>query len=70
MLGQHATRGGQAMADGSDGERAAVQHAEGGVAQAVDALGMQIRTEHAAENLTDLIARELAGGRHNRLRRI
>src|SRR5689334_15669879 len=54
MLGQGPASGGQAVADGGDGERTAVQHAEGGVAQAVDALGMHIRAEHAAENLTHL----------------
>src|SRR5271165_4569826 len=70
MLGQQATRGGQAVADGRDGERAAVQHAEGGVAQAVDALGVQIRTEQAAEDLTNLVERELTGGGHDKLRGI
>ena len=53
MLGQCATRGGQSVADGGDGERTTVQHAEGGVTQAVDALGVPIRAEHA-ENLTNL----------------
>src|SRR5689334_18069489 len=69
MLGQHAAGGSQAVADGGDGERTAVQHAEGGVAEAVDALGMQVRTEHAAENLTNLSERELAGQGHGALRR-
>src|ERR1700745_1213328 len=70
MLGQHATSGGQSVADGGDGKRAAVQHAEGGVAQAVDPLGMQVRAEHAAENLTNLVERELVGEAHDALRRI
>src|SRR3954454_3171097 len=70
MLGQHAASGGQSVADGGDGERAAVQHAEGGVTQAVDALGMHIRAEHAAENLTNLVERELAGEAHDVLRSI
>src|SRR4051794_28064310 len=69
MLGQHAASGGQAVADGGDGERAAVQHAECGVAQAVDALGMHIRAEHAAENLANLSERELTGEGHDVLRR-
>jgi hypothetical protein len=62
--------GGQAVTDGGNRERAAVQHAEGGVGQAVDALGMQVRAEHAAKNLANLIERELAGGGHDKLRRI
>src|SRR6185295_1725827 len=70
MLGQDPASGGQAVADGGDGERTAVQHAEGGVTQAVDALGMQIRAKHAAENLTNLVERELAGEGHDALRRI
>src|ERR1700759_3419913 len=69
MLGQCAASGGQAVADGGNRKRAAVQHAEGGVAEAVDALGMQVRTEHAAENLTNLSERELAGQGHDALRR-
>src|SRR5271166_3043434 len=71
MLGQQATGGGQAVADGRDGERAAVQHAEGGIGQAIDTLGVQVRAEQAAENVTNLVERELAGGGcHDMLRRI
>jgi hypothetical protein len=70
MLGQGAMGGGQAVTDGGNRERAAVQHAEGGVGQAINALGRQVRAEHAAENLANLIERELAGGGHEKLRRI
>src|SRR6478736_1434110 len=69
MLGQHPASGGQSVADGGDGERTAVQHAERGVAQAVDALGMHIRAEHTAENLANLIERELTGEGHDALHR-
>jgi len=59
------------VADGRDGERAAVQHAEGGIGQAIDTLGVQVRAEQAAENVTNLVERELAGGGcHDMLRRI
>lgn len=48
VLGQQATSSGQAVADGCDSERAAVQHAESGAAQAVDPLSVQVWTEQAA----------------------
>src|SRR3954465_12227534 len=70
MLGQDPASGGQSVADGGTGEGTTVQHAEGGVTQAVDALGMHIRAKHAAENLTNLVERELAGEGHDALRRI
>src|ERR1700759_828803 len=69
MLGQCAASGGQSMADGGNRKRTAVQHAAGGVAETVDALGMQVRAKHAAENLTNLRERELAGQGHDVLRR-
>src|SRR3954453_15942847 len=70
MLGQHAASGGQSVADGGAGERAAVQHAGGGVTRAFDALGMHIRAEHAPKTPTNLVERELAGEGHDPLRRI
>ncbi|WP_146101772.1 hypothetical protein [Rhodopila globiformis] len=53
------------MADGGNCERAAAQHAEGGVAQAVDALGVQIRAKHAAKNLANLVERDVVGEGHD-----
>src|SRR5271156_5156146 len=39
----------------TDRKRGAVQHAEGGVAQRVDALGMQVVVQHAAKDLANLV---------------
>ncbi len=50
VLGCQAARRGQSMADGGDCERGAVQNADCGIAQAVDAFDMQIVFEHAAEH--------------------
>ena len=42
MLGVQATGGGEALTDRADRERAAAQHAEGGIAERVDALGVKV----------------------------
>src|SRR3954462_8911020 len=70
MLGQDPASSGQSVADGGDGKRTTAQHAEGGFAEAADALGMQVRAKHAAENLANIIERELTGEAHDALRRM
>jgi len=50
MLGRQAARRGQSVPDGGDHERGAVQHADRGIAQAVDTFGMQIMFEYVAEH--------------------
>ena len=47
------------MADRADRKRGAAQHAEGGVAERRDPLGVKVMAKHAARNLPDLVAGEL-----------
>jgi hypothetical protein len=49
---------GQALANRADCERGAAQHAEGGVAKRVDALGVKVVVQHAAQNLPNMIERD------------
>jgi hypothetical protein len=53
MLGVQASGGGKAPADGADRERGATQHANGGVAERVDALGVKVMVQHAAKDSPD-----------------
>jgi hypothetical protein len=48
MLEVQATCGGEALTDHADRKRSAAQHAEGGIAERVDALGVKVVVEHAA----------------------
>jgi hypothetical protein len=50
MLGVQATCGGEALTDHADRERSAAQHAEGSIAERVDALGVKVVVEHAAQD--------------------
>jgi hypothetical protein len=47
------------MADG--GERSTVPHAEAGIGQTVDALGVPVRAGQAVQNVMNRVERELAG---------
>ena len=58
MLGVQAAGGSEALTNGADRERGAAQHAKGGLAERVDALGVQVVAQHAAKNLIDLVAGE------------
>jgi hypothetical protein len=58
MLGRQAARRREAMSNGADRKRGAVQHADCGIAQAFDAFGMQIVFEHAAEHAVHRVERE------------
>ena len=51
-------RRGQALTDHADRERSAAQHAEGGIAERVDALGVKVVRQHAAQGLPYLVERE------------
>src|SRR5450755_1493703 len=42
---------GQALTDHADRKRSAAQHTEGSIAERVDALGVKVVVEHAAQNL-------------------
>ena len=58
VLGRPAARRGEAMSDSRNRERGAVQDADRGIAQAVDAFGMQVVFEYAAEQAVHRVVRE------------
>ena len=58
MLGVQATCGGEALTDHADRKRRAAQHAEGSIAERVDALGVKILVQHAAQDLSNMIEGE------------
>jgi hypothetical protein len=58
MLGRQAAGRGEALSNGADRERGAVQDADCGIAQALDASGMQTVFEHAAEHAMHRVERE------------
>ena len=58
MLGVQTTGGGQSLANRADSEGRAVQHAEGGIAERVDALGVKVLVQHAAKDLPNLVEGE------------
>jgi hypothetical protein len=58
MFWVQATCSGEALADRADGERSAAQHAEGGITERVDALGVKVVVEHTAQDLPNMIEGE------------
>jgi hypothetical protein len=58
MLGVQATCGGEALTDHADRKRSAAQHTKGSIAERVDALGVKVVVEHAAQDLPNLVERE------------
>jgi hypothetical protein len=59
MLGVQTASGSEPVADRADRKRGAAQHAEGGIAERADALGVKVLAKHAAKNLPDLVDGEL-----------
>lgn len=58
MLGLQAARGGQALANGADRQRAAVQHAKRGIAKRVDPLGVKVLFQQIAKHVANSLIRE------------
>src|SRR6516164_8663563 len=65
MLDLETAGRGKSLADGTDCQGAAVQHAKRGIAKGVDALSVQIRLQHAAENVVNCPVREPLPDDHN-----
>ena len=59
MLGVQTASGSESVADRADRKGRAVQHAEGGIAERRNALGVKVMAKHAAKNLPDLVDGEL-----------
>src|SRR6202162_5414439 len=65
MLGFQTTGGGEALANRTDRQRAAVQHAKGGIAEGIDTLGVKILLQQAAENVVNCLVRETLPDDHS-----
>src|SRR5271165_1917620 len=65
MLGFQTSGGGETLANHADRQRATVQHAKGGIAQGVDALGVQVLLQQAAENVVNCLVREALPDDHS-----
>jgi hypothetical protein len=64
MLRLQVTGGSEALANGADRQGGIVQHAEGGIAERVNPLGMKVLLQQTANNLPNLVEGELLPDNH------